>query len=310
MNQKEQFLELVDALDDASKSALKELHKADGKIPWTLFIRKFGEIRTMGAARRERERPDLHPINAAEVLWYHGMIGKAFFNLQKEPLEYAYIPDELNIFLSSSIEPDSDKKIPGRPASSLEKQHSMPATDDILDHLTTYLTAIRTGQDVDTLPWDNNTIPIAFLHQLALSAKLVNDEGMIQPNQVRLFMESSRADALMILVNAWVGGGFNDLHQLPGLIFEGHWKNDPLETRNFLIHELQKLPSQTWWSLPAFVESIYNQTPDFQRPDGDYDSWYIRRQSSEEYLRGVRYWDEIDGALIRLSLQTPCTGWV
>ena len=305
MNQKAQFLELVDALDDASKSALRELHHADGKIPWTFFVRKYGEIRTMGAARRERERPDQHPINAAEVLWYKGMLGKAFFNLQKEPLEYAYIPDELNQFLSTSIEPESDKKIPGRPATTLEKQLLIPATDAILDHMTTYLTAIRTGQTMESIPWLNQTIPISFLQELATYAKLLNKDDVIQPNQVRQFMEASRAEALLTLVNAWMNDDFNDLHQLPGLIFEGHWKNDPLETRNFLIHELRKLPPQTWWSLPAFVESIRSQAPDFQRPDGDYDSWYIRKQNSEEYLRGIRYWDDIDGALIRLVLTNP-----
>jgi hypothetical protein len=305
MNQKALFLDLVDALDDASKSALKELHNAEGKIPWTFFVRKYGEIRTMGAARRERERPDLHPINAAEVLWYNGMMGKAFFNLQKEPLEYAYIPDELDQFLSTSIEPESEKKIPGRPATTLEKHHLVPATDDILDHMTTYLTAIRTGQAMETLPWMNQTIPITFLQQLAAFANLLNKDGVIQPNQVRQFMEAGRAQALLMLVNAWVGSEFNDLHQLPGLIFEGPWKNDPLETRSYLIGELRKLPPQTWWSLPAFVESIRSQTPDFQRPDGDYDSWYIRRQNSEDYLRGIRYWEDIDGALIRLILTNP-----
>ncbi len=305
MNQKAQFLDLVDALDDASKSALKELHNANGKIPWTLFIRKYGEIRTMGAARRERERPDLHPINAAEVLWYNGMIGRAFFNIQKEPLEYAYIPDELNQFLSTTIEPESEKKIPGRPATTLEKQYLIPAMDSILDHMTTYLTAIRTGQAMETLSWLNQTIPISFLQQLAALANLLNKDGIIQPNQVRQFMEASRAEALLMLVNAWMTSEFNDLHQLPGLIFEGHWKNDPLETRRFLLSELQKLPTKTWWSLPALVESIRSQTPDFQRPDGDYDSWYIRRQNSEAFLRGIRYWDEIDGALIRWILTGP-----
>lgn len=305
MNQKAQFLELVDGLDDASKLALRELHKADGKISWTLFVRKYGEIRTMGAARRERERPDLHPVNATEVLWYNGMMGKAFFNLQKEPLEYAYIPDELNHFLSSAIEPESINKIPGRPATGLEKQHVIPATDDILDHLTTYLAAIRTGQAMESLPWINQTIPIAFLRQLAAFANLLDNDGNIQPNRVRQFMEASRAQALLMLVNAWMGSEFNDLHQLPGLIFEGHWKNDPLETRRFLLTELQKLPTKTWWSLPALVESIRSQAPDFQRLDGDYDSWYIRKQNSEEYLRGIRYWDEIDGAVIRWILTNP-----
>jgi hypothetical protein len=302
MSDKEQILDIVEALDTDSKAALQALHTADGKIPWPLFVRKYGELRTMGAARREREQPNLHPINATEVLWYRGLLGKAFFNIQKEPQEYAYIPDEMNTILSAIMAPVVEKKTYGRPATSMEKKHIIPATDTILDHLTTFLSAIRTGHPLDTLPWLNQTIPVPFLTQLAGYAHLINNDGIIQSDQVRRFMEASRAEALYILFRSWVESPFNDLHHLPGLVFEGHWQNEPLETRQFLINELHQLPPKTWWSLPAFVESIRLHTPDFQRPAGDYDSWYIRQQNNQGYLRGIQYWDAIDGALLRLLI--------
>ncbi|MFT3894910.1 MAG: helicase-associated domain-containing protein [Anaerolineales bacterium] len=38
---------------------------------------------------------------------------------------------------------------------------------------------------------------------------------------------------------------------------------------------------------------------DFQRPAGDYDSWFIKREADGQYLRGFSYWDQVDGALVK-----------
>ena len=301
MSQKDIFQELMDTFSDESKKALQEIIQADGKIPWTLLTRKYGDLRVMGAARRERERPDLNPENATEVLWYSGILSKAFFNIQKEPQEYAYIPDEFVQFLASTAsESNNDEPhLPGRPATTAEKAQLVPANDRILDHLTTLLSAIRTGNSLEDIPWLNTRIPIPFLLAIAKSAQLINEQQKIQPANVRQFMESNRADAMVILVNGWLKSSFNDLHQLPGFIFEGSWHNPATETRQYLLDELTTIDKQTWWSLSSFVSYIRQTNPDYQRPAGDYDSWYIRRENSEEYVRGLANWDVIDGELIR-----------
>jgi hypothetical protein len=54
-----------------------------------------------------------------------------------------------------------------------------------------------------------------------------------------------------------------------------------------------------WWSLPAFIQGIKKLLPDFQRPAGNYDSWFIRRRADGTYLRGFNSWDEVEGALVR-----------
>ncbi len=61
-------------------------------------------------------------------------------------------------------------------------------------------------------------------------------------------------------------------------------------------------PSQ-WWSLPAFLRDLKQKHPDFQRPAGDYDSWFIKRAADGQYLRGFAYWDAVDGALVRSFIQ-------
>jgi hypothetical protein len=299
MGQQNAFQELVELFSDESKKALQEVAKAEGKMPWTLFTRKYGDLRVMGAARRERERPDLNPSNATEVLWYSGILSKAFFNVQKEPQEYAYIPDEFIQFVSSSNKVIDQPHLPGRPATSTEKVRLIPSTDVILDHMTTLLSAIRTGSPITEIPWQNTQIPVPFLLSIARSSQMLNDQNKIQPAKVRQFMESTRADALLMLVNGWLNPAFNDLFQLPGFVFEGTWQNPVEETKQFLLAELSTIEKQTWWSLTSFVSFIRQHNPDFQRPAGDYDSWYIRRENSEEYVRGIQTWDEIDGALIR-----------
>ena len=65
---------------------------------------------------------------------------------------------------------------------------------------------------------------------------------------------------------------------------------------------LDDLPRQTWWNLKSFIEAIKEQHPDFQRPAGDYDSWFIRDAANGHYLRGFTDWDLVDGALIRFLL--------
>jgi hypothetical protein len=57
--------------------------------------------------------------------------------------------------------------------------------------------------------------------------------------------------------------------------------------------------------MSAFVEAVHQEQPDFQRPAGDYDSWYIRHQESGQFLRGFENWEQVDGAVIRYMLLGP-----
>ena len=98
---------------------------------------------------------------------------------------------------------------------------------------------------------------------------------------------------------------FNDLRLVPGLEFEGEWRNDPLQACYAVLEILTDVPRNTWWSLGAFIERIKEAEPDFQRPAGDYESWYIRRHESGEFLRGFESWDAIEGALIRFMITGP-----
>ena len=106
-----------------------------------------------------------------------------------------------------------------------------------------------------------------------------------------------------MLIEAWqTSESFNELRLMPGLLFEGEWQNQPLITREFLLDLLNGIPGGAWWSLNAFISGVKKSYPDFQRPAGDYDSWFIKREADATYLRGFAYWDQVDGALIRFFI--------
>ena len=328
--------EIVDALSAEALSALDALAEEGGRIPWATFVRRFGEIREIGPGRRDREQPYLQPISAAETLFYRALLARAFFDTPNGPQEFAYIPEDLLPLIkhnpqragASGHEEHQEKtletfvpvvfnsEILSRPASPKERAHTIPANDRILDDACTLLAALRMGLTPPETP-----IPVRVVTEFLSTAKLIlpsprsggdgarteqSRSGGVQLEPVRVFLEAPRKDALEMLVSAWqTSESFNELHLLPGLLCEGEWTNQPLVTREFLLGLLDAVPENQWWSLPAFVRAIKEKYPDFQRPAGDYDSWFIRRADSETYLRGFDHWDDVDGALIRYLIIGP-----
>jgi hypothetical protein len=304
--------ELIDSLSPEANSAIDALVSSGGRIPWPMFTRKYGDIREAGAGRRDREKLYLQPESPTEILFYRGLLARAFFDTKKGPQEFAYIPDDLLSLISHTLNPDdasedsenaeqddveSSAAPPlGRAASPGERGLDIPATDSILDDATTVLAALRLGVEP---PKNKTEIPTNLLQALLESSNLIRDSTP-QPEPIKAFLESSRADALALLQTSWIKSEtFNELCMMPGIICEGEWKNQPQETREFLLNLVDAIPEGKWWSLNAFIRDIKQKYADFQRPAGDYDSWFIKRESDGQYLRGFSSWDQVDGALIK-----------
>lgn len=302
------FQEVYEALPQEAKDALGALMDADGCMPWAAFCRRFGEVRLMGVAWRDRERPDLNPVSVSEILWYRALICKAFLKLSPEPQEYAFIPDDLQQYLKPMA---PAKAAPlGRPALPSETTAVVPVSDRILDHLCTWLAARRSGVPLlSTALWK---IPLQVIEKLLECAGMIDSEGKLQTEAVRIFLESPRSEALAQLSRAWLESDvFNELFLLPGLVCEGNWNNYPRLTRQEILSMLSQLPGDSWWNIDAFIAAIKEKQPDFQRPGGDYDSWFIRKEGESEYLRGFDHWDDIDGSLVRFMITGPLhwLGW-
>lgn len=295
--------EVVDSLSPEADSAITALVNSGGRIPWPTFTRRYGEIREAGAGKRDREKIHLHPTSSTEILYYRGLLARAFFDTMKGPQEFAYIPDDLLTIISlrdtKSAEitngQNSGEASPlGRAASPGEKGQEIPANDFILDDATTLLAALRLGIEPPA-----TRVPTKVLQALLQAANLVK-ETVPQPEPVKVFLESSRTDALDSLQSAWLESeSFNELRLMPGIVCEGEWKNQPQETREFLLNLVEAIPEGKWWSLNALIRDVKQKYADFQRPAGDYDSWFIKREADGQYLRGFSSWDPVDGALIK-----------
>ena len=307
------LLAVLEGLPPAAQQAWHDLLEQEGRLPWALFARRYGMLREMGAARRDREQPYMETAIPSEVLWYRGLIDRAFFDTPTGPEEFAYIPDDFLQMLPVAASRSSEPL--GRPASSGERATTIIGNDWLLDHTTTLLAALRSGLGlvaVGELEFPGTQqagLPPLLPDTLLL---VLGETGLVDLQQkpaaepVREFLEAPRGQALARLVQAWKNSlAVNELHLLPGLVCEGEWKNDPRRARQAILGLVQQIPVGKWWSLAAFVEAIRKQFPDYQRPAGDYDSWFIRRDGSQEYLRGFEHWDEIDGALIRYILTGP-----
>jgi len=336
--------EVVASLPEGGRAALDEILRYDGRLLWSALARRFGEVREMGAARRDRERPYRNATaSATESLWYRGLIGRAFFDTPTGPEEFAFIPDDL---LKLMPQVQSSRKPPlGRPATPAERALILPASDRILDDACTLLAALRigavsgtqlpprrpaTGKSEATLPPEAERVdfyalranpllpyPLAapVLQALLGLAGLLDQDGAPLPEPTRLFLESSRPDALVNLVQTWLrSSAFNELRLIPSLVAEGAWQNDPLRARHAILDFLFTIPGglvaggsqeRPFWSTSSLVAAVRQSEPDFQRTAGEYETWFIRNRESGDNLRGFENWEAVEGELIRSIIAGP-----
>jgi len=147
-----------------------------------------------------------------------------------------------------------------------------------------------------------------FLVHLGQRAELLTvAHHRLRPERdpIRSWLQADPIEQVQLLQNTWrVDPTWNDLWHVPGLSPQPTgWENSPLRARSKIMGYLEQLeaPAGEWLSIDDFVSRIKALDPDFQRPGGDYDSWYIK-DAQGEFLMGFEHWDEIDGQLIRYLL--------
>jgi hypothetical protein len=153
--------------------------------------------------------------------------------------------------------------------------------------------------------------------RFALMVALALDMGLAAPNETgllrpvaataRTWLDASRPAQLRALVDAWLKSAtFNELWHTPGIIPErAGWNNDPALARRIVFRFLELVPLTEWWPAEELIEAVKEDEPDFQRPGGDYESWYIRDAETNNYLRGFESWDRVDGAVLHFILSGP-----
>jgi hypothetical protein len=312
-----------EALPDDQRQALEVLLAAGGPMPLKVFTREWGEIRAMGPGRMERERPWREPVSAVEGLWYRGFIARAFEQGTEGAYEAIFVPSELREYLV--IASASDGEIAFLPIP--EPSSVCSAGDALLDDACTllaYLQNERVRPQADGR-WpvraeslvirrlrDPDPTRLVFLRHLArgLGWLRVTDSAHLRPDPgpATDWLQSPSGQQRRILAKAWRDDPtWNDLFHVPGLIPEdtGAWRNDPLLARKAILLYLKACLPDEWYTFDGFVDAIKCVAPDFQRPDGDYTTWYIRDAATGAYLSGFESWDGVEGSLIRFLITGP-----
>ncbi len=316
--------ELMPVLTPAEHAALCALLAADGQMPVGAFTRSFGEIRLMGPGRLERERPWTSPQSVAESLWYNGLIYRAFDEGPGGMQEIICIPPELRAGLQERLVQRQDTiTLP-----LAQPPHPAPAPPALNDAVCTLLAyahqhTLECGAPgSDGAGWQRRHLALMaqladssldheFLIHLVERAGLIKAEGLRWrpvPQRVMDWLRASPFEQTRALFDAWRDDPtWNDLQHVPGLRCEdtGSWHNDPLVARQTVLDYLAFSQPGVWYSLEGFVAAIKTHRPDFQRPGGDYDGWYIRDAQTGDYVRGFASWDRVDGALLRYLLAGP-----
>ncbi len=315
-------------LDDDQRRALQTLLGGGGTMSAALFKRLFGDIRPMGPGKLEREKPYLSPVGLAEALYYRGLIATTLDHSATGTQGFVFVPSDLMPLMpihqtgyDLTAEPEPLEAVPPPP--------NVRAADTILvDDLATLLAFCQvynvgigeTGLIAEArdaikphLLGSATTARLALMVSLALDLGIAAEQnGALRPlPTVRRWLELRRTDQVRALTEAWQRSAlYNELWYVPGLKPEtsAGWANDPLLARQTVLSFLELVPPDAWWPVDELVDEVKENEPDFQRPAGDYDSWYIRDAQTGAYLRGFDSWDRVDGAMLRFILIGPMNG--
>lgn len=313
-------------LGEAEREALRALAAAGGTMPALTFQRRFGEIRRVGAARMEAERLWERPQGPAEALWFRGWIFFAFVEGPAGFEEVLLLPDELRSGLPALAEAASPRPeplpLPVVPAPGRIRRAGTTPADDFC----TLLIFIQNEAPPATLtpeeawhrdPTLRRQLRWPHRERWALLWHLAGRLGLVQVRREALRLEPERTtrwlqaplyEQLRLLLEAWrETEGWNDLFHVPTLRPEptGSWQNDPRLPRRALLEVLAGLEPGHWYAIADIVAYMKANRPTFQRPEGEFETWYIRDAETGAYLRGLESWDRVEGALIRYLLTGP-----
>ncbi len=327
-----------DTLSDGEHAAMQMLISVKGKMPEAKFERVFGPIRKLGAAAIQRDKPHKHPATTAEGLYYRGLISQAFENADTGPRTIIYIPDDLGKVLPThktsydNIEAEPEPvAYPTEEAAALdtveEVDNVRQADTSIVDDLTTLLAYLqlknpllqsdsldgKDGKSLSSFLLTQGQDRVAFMIGLAASADLIEVQGgraLPKRAEARRWLSANRADQVRQLAEAWKGStAYVDLWHVPGLHPEPEAgtmsQYNPEAARGAVFEIMQHaLPAQEWWGLDEFIFLVHEDSADFQRPNSDFDSWYIRNDAGE-YLSGIESWDAVEGAYLEFLINQP-----
>jgi hypothetical protein len=329
-------------LTDKERGALQMvLGTNDYKMPSAQYERLFGDIRQMGPEALTRDKPYLDTKGVAETLYFRGLLHLGIDQSRTGMQEFVFVPPDLATIMpihqtgfDLSAQADDFDEVTSLDLDLVEDsllEHTVfdqdpdvifRADTSIIDDLTTFLAYIQMHEvvvqdrHVDQAIQDDvksyfigekSAARFTLIFHMSLELDLIeNVEGKLQPirTTVRRWLEGIRTKQSRNLVEAWFSTHrYNELKQVPNLkVEEGSWKHDPTYLRQILHDTIKLLPTDKWVVIDDLIMEIKETDPDFQRPGGDYDSWYIRDAQTQNYLNGFESWDAVEGATLYYTI--------
>jgi hypothetical protein len=310
------------------REALETLLAARGRMRAPQFARRFGPVQPIGPGRLEREAPWRAPANPHEELFYLALLFHGFYDDEGGPGEFVFVPDDLRALLPQpqvAATPFSVEVVPAPARQDAAGQELVEAMFTYLVYLQIHevrpYTNGQWGQrDLAALRGQLSNVSerqLSLVQHLAGRLGFVARKGefaRLEAGPVKQWLTASASRQLAALQEAWRDDPtWNDLCHVPGLVCDQatpwHLRHDPVAMRRAALALLAHCPLDAWWSLASFVAAVKAFHPDFQRPDGDYTSWYIRDAASGDYLSGFESWDRVEGALLA-DLLTGSLRWL
>ena len=303
---------VVAGLDVDARTALDDLLRKDGALPWAIFTRRWGELRAVGPGRLEREELWRTPISAVERLWYLGLVQRAFAAWPVGQVEMAFVPEELHLYMPV---PAPLEITP--PSSAIPPAHQVPGADVLADDLVT-LFAAQQMETLDSAVVDEKTAWMRLPQASALLETLALEQGWLRRDEqdalrpvaepMLAWLQADSWSQWTVLAQAWIESThWNDLAAVPTLRPDPvrEWPAESRSVRQAFLDLLRHCAPDAWYTLAEFVTFVREQNMDFLRPDGDYDAWALRDAATEKPLRGIEAWDAIEGAWIAFVLTGP-----
>lgn len=328
--------EILAGCSAQAQLAMDDLLRASGSMSLAAFERSYGTIRLVGPGHIERRQPHRSPVSPAEELWYRGLIYRAFAKTPDGSTEFVYVPHDLAAVLPVPRLPVTQLRLPA--ATSPREQQ--PALSSAVHDACSLLCLVQAGRvklrhsgnptawrsnhlyelnrlllqpadEPGTITQSRSSTPGALVLTLAGELGWLRASGtrlQLDGRAVQPWLASPREEQRRTLWEGWRSSTvWNDLWRVPGLWCEdtGGWANDPVATRERLIPLLAGLEAGRWYRLADLVAGVKQALPDFQRPDGNYTTWYLRRRNAQTYLSGFESWDAVEGELLRYLFTDP-----
>ncbi len=318
-----------------AQTALQTLAKFQGAQPEAQFTRAYGMLEVMGDEQLKAKEPWHNPRTLTELLYYYGLIGRGFEGAGAKAHRIIYIPSDIldQIPLPSEDVSEGDIHIPYAPAPSCREV--LVSTDEFLNDVGSAIGCLvgapllLEGKDLAQpdaerlqerllAPPDTPLLRVRWallLHvlnrlQLFKREKQKNDQRFVALNRNRAndFLGQTRHVQRRRIWDAWRDSpDWSDLERLPDLELHNRerWQHNSLATRSAFLDFCRNLQPTRWYALPDLVALLKEHMPDFQRPDGNYDDWYIRHRKADRFVRGFKDWDLVEGELARFYLLGP-----